>query len=177
MAFTLALPSVASLLRSLYPMKITEKGNKLNMLPCDIMELNEVRQFETPSFPLDDGSNISDTIYTLPRVISARVYVNTNDYDTFKQKLESLQYGDGFDIYGVDSQLYESFRLTDVSEPQTSDVASAYIINLTFKETILVGAFSSAIIKKASKGAYSGNVNKGNAGTQKMQSALFKIIN
>lgn len=163
MAFSLALPSISSLARGLlYPMRIYQGGSKVNFLPCDIIELHEVQSWETPTMPIDSGSNISDTIYTMPKSITCRVYVNTLEYDRFCQQLLRWQYASGFDIQGVDYQSYKGFRLLDKSEPQTADTSGAYLINLTFQEVRIVKGFSAGIAQvQAKKPAYSGKVNKG----------------
>lgn len=177
MAFTLALPSIASALRSFYPMKIYESGRVINMLPCDIMDLQIHEQTEIPNMPIDKGGLISDTLYRMPLHITAQVYVNALDYDIFISKLESLQYGNGFEISGVDNQIYKNLRLTDRTEPQTADVSGAYFITLGFRETIIIESFNSAIPYTAKKKAgYSSGVNKGTSGSKETKRSTLKTL-
>lgn len=177
MAFSLALPSIASALRSLYPMKIYESGSVSNMLPCDIMDLQIHDQTEIPNMPIDKGGLISDTLYRMPLHITAQVYVNALDYDSFLNKIESFQYGNGFEISGVDNQVYKNLRLTDKTEAQTADVSGAYFITLSFRETIIIESFDNAIsytIKK--KAGYSNSVNKGTIGGKEVKRSILKTL-
>lgn len=177
MTFTLALPSIASALRSFYPMKIYESGRVINMLPCDIMDLQIHEQTEIPNMPIDKGSLISDTLYRMPLHITAQVYVNALDYDVFMNKLESLQYGNGFEISGVDNQTYKNLRLTDRTEPQTADVSGAYFITLGFRETIIIESFNSAVPYTAKKNVgYSSSVNKGTSGSKETKRSTLKAL-
>ena len=173
MAFSLALPSLASALRQFYPMKIYESGNVLNMLPCDILDMQVSENYDTPMSPIDSGSFIGDTIYKTPIQISMSVFVSALEYETFNEKLIAYNYGGGFDINGVDSQTYKNFRLTDKSEPQTADVSGAYIMSLSFREVILVEAFSSAIpVAKKKNAGYGSKTNKGEGGVEPKKSTL-----
>lgn len=173
MAFSLALPSLASALRQFYPMKIYESGNALNMLPCDIIDMQVSENYDTPMSPVDSGGFIGDTIYKTPIQISMSVFVSALEYEVFNEKLIAYNYGDGFDINGVDSQTYKNFRLTDKGEPQTADVSGAYIMSLSFREVIIVEAFSSAIpVAKKKSAGYGSKTNKGEGGTQPKRSAL-----
>lgn len=175
MAFTLALPSLTSALRILYPMKIYEADNKKNYLPCDIMELQEVNQFEIPNSPIDSGAVVSDTLYKLPKTITCRVYVNANQYDTFNQKMEQLQFGNGFEITGVDYQVYKNLRYIDKSEPQTSDIVGAYMINITFREVIIVEGFTRGLPPKSvSNKGYAGANQKGEVATKSTPRTALK---
>lgn len=173
MAFSLALPSLASALRQFYPMKIYESGNVLNILPCDILDMQVSENYDTPMSPVDSGGFIGDTIYKTPIQISMSVFVSALDYEKFNERIIAYNYGNGFDINGVDGQTYKNFRLTDKSEPQTADVSGAYIMNLSFREVILVEAFLSAIpvANKKSVG-YSSKINKGESGTASKRSGL-----
>ena len=179
MAFSLALPSLSSVLRVFYPLKIYESGNKANMLPCDILDLQVVESNNIPAEPIDSNSYVSDTFFKMPKTISARVYVTTIEYNNFKKKLDSINAKKGFDIQGVDNQKYESYRLESYSETQSADVVGAYIVNLTFKEAILVGAFSGLFdLSKLQKKAYSSKINQGEKkATERPKSALKSLTN
>lgn len=177
MPFSVALPSLSSALRDLlYPMKI-KQGGTFNILPCDIIELHEVESWEIPSLPIDSGSNISDTIYTMPKTITCRVYVNTLEYERFNQQLHRWQFTSGFDIQGLDYQTYKGYRLLDKSEPQTADTSGAYIINLTFQEVRLVKAFSVGIAKQSTaKAGFSSKANAGSKAPKSVPKSALKTI-
>lgn len=156
MAFTLNLPTLTDLLSSLFPMKIYETNNLDNVLPCSIIEIIENQSYNIPNEPLDDNSIINDTIFTLPKMLSLRVFVNTNNLIEFESSINNLQYNSGFTIVGKDNQIYDNYRLESISTSQTSSVEGGYFYDLSFKEIKLVQSFSIGIpIKKVINPSYS----------------------
>ena len=178
MAFTLNLPTLSNLLSFIFPMKIYEYGNIDNILPCTIIEILENTSYNIPNEPLDDNTIINDTIYTMPKMLSVRVFVNTNSLDDFENSIKNLQYDKGFSISGKDNQIYDNYRIENITTSQTSNVEGGYFYDISFKEVKLIQSFSSGIpLSKVNNPAYSGKENIGEVANTKEQksSILYKL--
>lgn len=175
MAFTLNLPTFTSLLSGLFPMKIYETDNLENILPCTIMEIVETQTFNIPNEPLDDNTIINDTIYILPKTINVRVFVNTNDLLSFESSLNTLQFNQGFTILGKDDQIYNNYRLENISTSQTANVEGGYFYDLAFKEIKVIQSFATGLpIQQVANESYSNKEEVGEVANTKQNQSVLK---
>ena len=174
MALSIQLPTITQALGKLYPMKIYASDKK--MLPCDIMELTESRNFGVAKMPLDNGTFAGDNIYKEPLSVSVRVFIRTPNLEIFINKLESSQVAEeGFVLNGLDGQIYENMRLESYSASQTAEVAGGYFYSLQFTEMLLVQGLNNAIpLSKAQQASYASQQDIGEA-TSNKKTALLKL--
>ena len=175
MAFTLNLPTITDLLSSLFPMRIYETNNLDNVLPCSIMEIIENQSYNIPNEPLDDNTIINDTIYTLPKVLNLRVFVNTNNLIEFESSIKNLQFNSGFTIIGKDDQIYDNYRLESITTSQTASVEGGYFYDMAFKEIKVIQSFSQGLpIQQVANPAYSTKEQVGEVANTETNKTILK---
>lgn len=146
-------------------------------LSCNIVEIMEMDSAEVPNYPLDSGEFISDTIYTLPKTISVRVFVYSDDIVFFERDLENIQKSnDLFKITSLYAKNYENLKYLTYSSVTNSSCLGGRQYNLEFKQIKLVSAFVENI-SNYSNASYTGKSNLGAMqSTEQNKSALLKGV-
>lgn len=147
--------------KNIYPMKIYEKGDELNPLPCDILSNDENQSWEIPTEPIETSEFIGDTQFRQPKQISLNVFVKTEAVSEFERRIKQIQGNkNGFVFVDRDGFSYSDFWLTTYQK--TGEMNNGYIFALSLQELILIEAFSNAVTyQKTSNAGLSGKTNNG----------------
>lgn len=142
---TLTVPGLGTLLRTLYPMYITNSDGS-EVLNCDIVELRHNESYEIPKSPVDSNSYISDTIYKDPFTLNLKVFCTENEFLDFEDQIQRFQKGDGFIVKGL-NRFYKNLRLLNRSEAELASMGSGYYVEMNFQEVIKVKVKKSKMTK------------------------------
>lgn len=147
--------------KNIYPMKIYEKGDDMNPLPCDILANNESQSWDIPTEPIETSEFIGDTQFRQPKQLSLNVFVKNEAVSEFERRIKQIQGNkNGFAFTDRDSFVYNDFWLTNYTKG--GEFNNGYIFSLSLQELILVEAFSNAVTyQKTSNAGLSGKTNNG----------------
>lgn len=170
---TLALNILSSILYKTKPMMISVGGDSLK---CRIVEITEQQNYGLPNNPIDSGQFVSDTIYTMPKTLSVRVFVKSEDLDNFISSIENGNLSqDLFEINSMYEVTYKNMKIVSYSRDLNSSMIGAMYFNLQFQEVILVDALAENF-KSSSKAGYSPKKDLGNKVPQeKPKSVLYDV--
>lgn len=158
--------------------KLSIQNQELSeVLECNIVEITEKESYAIPSLPVDTDETISDTIYTMPKIINALVFVYSDDIVFFERNLTNIQNSDEFfKITSLYSKTYENLKLLDWTSDTNSSMLGGRHFNLVFQNVVRVEAQAqnASNFKNAS---YTSNSSLGTKPNQEVnKSALLKGV-
>lgn len=164
---TLVLNLAGQLFNDTKPLKFTY-GNDLQELKCKILEISEQQNYNTPSFPCDDGNYRGDTIYKMPKTLSIRVWVKKDDIITFEQNIENANLSEKFfTINSLYDKTYKNYKIESYARDTNSNVLNAAHYNIVLKKVILVTSLVENY-KNNSNASYGGVIQAGSKNPQQI---------
>lgn len=137
-------------------------------LLCNIVEISENTNFKIPSFPIDNGEVIADTIIDLNNILNCRVFVLSDNIVFFEKSLKNLQNSsEFFKITSLYSKSYDNLKLLGWSADTNSQMVGGRHYTLTLQELVLVEALVTPA--NMSNASYS---SKQTLGTKQSESQL-----
>lgn len=158
--------------------KISIENQELSeMLECTIIEISEKETYAIPSLPIDTDETIADTIYTLPKIITARVFVLSDDIVFFEKSLTNIQNSDDFfKITSLYAKTYDNLKLLEWSADTNANVLGGRHYILTLQNIIRVEA-QAVNVSNFSNSSYTSNSNLGTKPNNEVnKSALLKGV-
>lgn len=144
-------------------------NTNLDGFKCIIKEVNDTQAYQIPSHPRDDNQSQNDTIYRMPRMISALVYVQGEDIEGFENDIKNAQLSeDLFFIKSLHNQTYTNLKILDFSKATSSENTSGAYYSVNLQEVILVKALTENY-KNSKNAGYSNNKNIGSQNAKPVQ--------
>lgn len=148
-----------------YPMKIYEKGEVNNALPCDITSFEVTQDYEIPNKAIENNEYISDNIYRQPFNLRISVYVENSNIQEFERRLKSIQYSNnGFIIIDQNNQKYSNIYLMGYTK--ITEINDGFYYEIILSEVIKINALGGSYIRNNSNNPSVSN-NVSNAGASK----------
>ena len=146
----------------------------LEDLNCSIYEVTENQAYKLAQNPLDDGSFVADTIYTLPKKIDVRVLVNNSDISTFIADLKACQFSnDMFVVTSLEGETFTNLKIATYTKTVTADMVDKTFYLISFEETLLVKALVESY-KNSKNAGYGNNQNQGSKEPEKRKQSALK---
>ena len=135
--------------------------------PISCRENTITRTWEAPVHPTEIGILIGDTIYEEPKVINMSVYIESGYIPVFEAQIKlANELGIGFNIFTLGG-VYSNMFVTNFVRPESADVSTGYMCDITFQEIPQVGLFNKLLNTAIAAGssAVAAAVNTVNTGT------------
>lgn len=146
----------------------------LEDLNCTVYEISENQDFGLPQNPIDKNSFIGDTIYKLPKQLTARVLVADENVSNFIQSINEVQFSsDLFTVVSTANEVFKNMKITNYSKDVTNQVIGKVFYNINLEEVILVQSLTEAF-RPTSNAGYSNNIKTGTKTTQKQPKSTIK---
>lgn len=162
-----ALNALGNLLSWLNKIEITDAVN-MKDLPCVVTEINEMQEYGTPVSPVESNEYRGDTIYRMPKIVQARLFVEGSDYIDFESKLEEIQFDENFvEISSLQGKVYKNLKIKSWAADTNSEMVGARYYNVQFQEFILVSALANLKDMPAGAGSSAQQGDKAPQATKK----------
>lgn len=169
-----ALNALGSLLSWLNKIEITDAVS-MRDLPCVVTEINEMQEFGTPVSPVESNEYRGDTIYRMPKIVQARLFVEGSDYNDFENRLSEIQFDENFvEISSLQGKVYKNLKIKSWAADTNSEMVGARYYNVQFQEFILVSALAN--LKNMPAGAGSSVKQGDKSPQQRARSVLHKAF-
>lgn len=146
----------------------------LEDLNCTVYEISESQDFGLPQNPIDKNSFIGDTIYKLPKQLTARVLVADENVSNFIQSINEVQFSSNlFTVVSTANEVFKNMKITNYFKDVTNQVVGKVFYNINLEEVILVKSLTEAF-RPTSNAGYSNNVKTGTKTTQKQPKSTIK---
>lgn len=140
----------------------------LTELDCDILEIGINQNYQSPEFPLDNSTFVSDTIWKEMQKINVEVLVNNANLAEFKANIESANLSDVmFTVESVNQDVFNNLKIEGYSYSINQDSASHTRFSITCKQFLLVQALVESY-EDVAKPSYANKKSVGTKNTTKV---------